>query len=214
VEVRYTRGGRQHQIIAKHVVVATKAFQAAAMITDLPGDTRRALTAIPYGPTVVMAALTDERSPMPWDGIYALATPKRAFTMLINVANVVHATPGHRRTGGSLMMYRPAHGAIPLLEPPDTAIEKAFLEDLYAIFPEARGRVRETRLLKLPRMLPYPAPGRATLQPALDRPIGRLHLAGDYLGGLYSDTAIASGQEAALAIRRNLSLGHPTATPL
>ena len=51
-------------------------------------------------------------------------------------------------------------------------------------------------------MLPYPAPGRAALQPALDRPLGRIHLAGDYLGGVYSDTSIASGQEAALAIRR------------
>jgi monoamine oxidase len=52
-------------------------------------------------------------------------------------------------------------------------------------------------------MLPYPAPGRAALQPALDRPLGRIHLAGDYLGGVYSDTSIASGQEAALAIRRS-----------
>jgi len=205
VTVSFARDGKAEQVTARQVVVATKAFEAAAIVRDLPSDTQRALEAIPYGPTVVMAVLTDERGPMPWDGIYALATPKRSFNMLFNIANVAHAKPGHRRSGGSLMMYRSAHGAVPLLELPAGEVERAFLDDLYAIFPRARGHVRETQLLKLPRMLPYPAPGRAALQPALDRPLGRLHLAGDYLGGVYSDTAIASGQEAALAIRRSLA---------
>ena len=77
-------------------------------------------------------------------------------------------------------------------------------KDLYAIYPDARGIVSETILLKLPRMLPYAAPGRAALQPALERPLGRIHLAGDYLGGVYTDTAISSGQEAALAVRAAL----------
>jgi len=205
VTVSFTRDGKAEQVTARQAVVATRAFEAAAIVRDLPDDTQRALEAIPYGPTVVMAVLTDERGPMPWDGIYALATPKRSFNMLFNIANVEHARPGHRRTGGSLMMYRSAHGALPLLELPDDEVERAFLDDLYAIFPQARGHVSETQLLKLPRMLPYPAPGRAALQPALDRPLGRVHLAGDYLGGVYSDTAIASGQEAALAIRRSLA---------
>ncbi|HUZ84140.1 MAG TPA: FAD-dependent oxidoreductase, partial [Gaiellales bacterium] len=142
--------------------------------------------------------------PMPWDGTYALATPQRSFNMLFNVANLLHARPGHVRTGGSLMMYRSGHGAVPLLELPDAAVEQMFLDDLYAIHPAARGSVVETQLLKLPRMLPYPVPGRAALQPALDRPLGRVHLAGDYLGGVYTDTAISSGQEAARAIRAAL----------
>ena len=206
VTVSYTRDdGKVEQVTARQAVVATRAFEAAAIVRGLPDDTQRALEAIPYGPTVVMAVLTDERGPMPWDGIYALATPKRSFNMLFNIANVAHARPGHRRSGGSLMMYRSAHGARPLLELPDDQVEQMFLDDLYAIFPQARGHVRETQLLKLPRMLPYPAPGRAALQPALDRPLGRVHLAGDYLGGVYSDTAIASGQEAALLIRRSLA---------
>jgi protoporphyrinogen/coproporphyrinogen III oxidase len=205
VTVSYTRDGKADQVTARQAVVATRAFETAAIVRGLPADTQRALEAIPYGPTVVMAVLTDEREPMPWDGIYALATPKRSFNMLFNIANVAHAQPGHRRSGGSLMMYRSAHGAAPLLELPDGDVERAFLDDLYAVFPQARGHVRETQLLKLPRMLPYPAPGRAALQPALDRPLGRVHLAGDYLGGVYSDTAIASGQEAALAIRRSLA---------
>ena len=90
------------------------------------------------------------------------------------------------------------------MERSDAEIERAFLDDLAAIYPETRGIVTETQLLRLPRMLPYAAPGRAALQPALDRPLGRIHLAGDYLGGVYVETAIGTGHAAAQAIRRVL----------
>ena len=36
-----------------------------------------------------MAIVTGETGPMPWDELYALATPKRAFSMLFNVVNVL-----------------------------------------------------------------------------------------------------------------------------
>ena len=97
-----------------------------------------------------------------------------------------------------------------MFEQPDNVVEQAFLDDLYAIYPDARGIVSETILLKLPRMLPYTAPGRSALQPALERSLGRVHLAGDYLGGVYTDTAISSGQEAALAIRTALQAAEST----
>jgi oxygen-dependent protoporphyrinogen oxidase len=207
VDVTYRAGGAEQVVTARHVVMATKAFDTARLVAGLPDDTRAALEAIPYGPDVVMAALTGETGPMPWDGTYALATPKRSFTMLFNIPNVVHSRPDHVRRGGSFMMYRSAHAALDLFELSDTEVERRFLDDLADIYPETRGLVRETILLKMPRMLPYPAPGRAKLQPALDRPLGRIHLAGDYLGGVYTDTSISTGQEAALAIRRATASG-------
>ena len=201
VRVRYRSGGEDREVRARHAIVTTKAFDAARLIRDLPADTHSALTSIPYGPTVVMAMLTNETRPMPWDDLYALATPKRAFSMLFNTVNVLRPRSPVREPGGSLMVYRSGHAAIPMFEQPDEVVEQAFLDDLYAIYPEARGIVAETILLKLPRMLPYAAPGRSALQPALERPLGRVHLAGDYLGGVYTDTAISSGQEAARAVR-------------
>jgi oxygen-dependent protoporphyrinogen oxidase len=141
---------------------------------------------------------------MPWDDLYALATPKRSFNMLFNTVNVLRPRSPVRAPGGSLMVYRAGHAALTMFEQPDAVVEQAFLDDLYAIYPEARGTVDETILLKLPRMLPYAAPGRAALQPALERPLGRVHLAGDYLGGVYTDTAISSGQEAARIVRAAL----------
>ena len=204
VRVRYRVGGVDRQLRARHAIVATKAFDAARLVRDLPDDTRSSLNAIPYGPTIVMAMLTNETRPMPWDGLYALATPKRAFNMLFNTINVLRPRSPVRQPGGSLMVYRAGHAAETMLDEPDAVVEQAFLDDLYAIYPEARGIVSETILLKLPRMLPYAAPGRSALQPALERPLGRIHLAGDYLGGVYTETAISSGQEAALAVRTAL----------
>lgn len=87
----------------------------------------------------------------------------------------------------------------------DAEIERAFLDDLAAIYPQTRGIVEETVLLRLPRMLPYAAPGRSALQPALEQPLGRIHLAGDYLGGVYTETAIQTGESAAAAIRASLT---------
>jgi oxygen-dependent protoporphyrinogen oxidase len=205
VHVRYRHDGGEHEVRARHAVVATKAYDAARLVTGLPADTRAALDAIPYGPTVVMGILTGETRAMPWDGLYALATPKRAFSMLFNIANVLRPRSPERLPGGSLMVYRSAHAALDLFEQPDATVEQSFLDSLYAVYPEARGIVTETLLLKLPRMLPYVAPGRAALQPALERALGRVHLAGDYLGGFYTDTAVSTGQEAAAEIRADLA---------
>jgi oxygen-dependent protoporphyrinogen oxidase len=210
VRVRYRYDGGDYELLARHAIVATKAFDAARLIRDLPADTHSALTSIPYGPTVVMAMLTNETRPMPWDDMYALATPKRAFSMLFNTVNVLRPRSPVRAPGGSLMVYRAGHAALELFEQPDTVVEQAFLDDLCAIYPDARGIVSETILLKLPHMLPYAAPGRSALQPALERPLGRIHLAGDYLGGVYTETAISSGQEAALAVRSALQAAAST----
>ena len=100
------------ELRARHAIVATKAFDAARLIRDLPADTRSALTSIPYGPTVVMAMLTNETRPMPWDDLYALATPKRAFSMLFNTVNVLRPRSAVRAPGGSLMVYRSGHAAL------------------------------------------------------------------------------------------------------
>ncbi len=201
VRVRYRQGSNEHEVRAHHVVLATKAFDAARIARDLPEDTRHSLESIPYGPTVVMGMMTRETGLMPWDSIYALATPKRAFSMLFNVVNVLRPRSAEREPGGSFMVYRSGHAALELFERTDAEIESAFLEDLHAIYPQTRGIVTETVLLRMPRMLPYVAPGRAALQPALERPLGRLHLVGDYLGGVYTETAISSGQTAAASIR-------------
>lgn len=197
VVVRYERAGRQEEVEARGAVIATPAFVTAAIVKALPPDALAALESIPYGPYVVVAFLTAEREATRWDGLYAIATPGRAFNMIFNVANVVRG-PGARRPGGSLMLYAGGRRlAAPLLELSDDEIVAQYLEGLDAVFPEARATVVEALVRRLPRALPYPYPGRYRIQPALDRPLGRIALAGDYLGNLYSETAIQTGLAAA-----------------
>jgi protoporphyrinogen/coproporphyrinogen III oxidase len=197
VVVRFRRGDREDEIEARAVALATPAYVTAAVAKALPAETVSALESIPYGPYVVVALLTGEPEATRWDGVYAIATPGRAFNMIFNLANVVRG-PGARRPGGSLMLYSGGRRlAAPLLKLTDEEIVERYLTDLDEVFPEARSMVVEAIVQRWPRALPYPYPGRYRIQPALDRPLGRIALAGDYLGNLYTETSIQTGVAAA-----------------
>jgi oxygen-dependent protoporphyrinogen oxidase len=202
--VRWTDAGGEHDLDCRAVVVATPAYATRELVRGLPADTAAALAAIPYGPYVVGAFLTSERGPMPWDGVYALATPKRSFGMLFNTANVLRSPQGPRLPGGSLMVYAAADLARRLDDLDDDAVAERFIGDLYDLYPQTRGIVAETSIRRWERGLPYPRPGRSLLQPALTRPLGPVHLAGDYLGTWYTETAIQTATDAAAAIRGDL----------
>lgn len=203
VRVRYACEGEERELEARAAVVATPAYVTREIVTGLPDETSAALGAIPYGPYVVGAFLTGEQGPMPWDDLYALATPKRSFSMLFNTANVLRGGP--RRPGGSLMVYAAAGFARRLEGLDDDAVRERFLADLHDLFPETRGIVEEVAVRRWERGLPYPRPGRSLLQAALTRPLGPVVLAGDYLGTWYTETSVQTGLDAAGAVRRALS---------
>lgn len=204
VRVTWTADGVEHEARAAAAIVATPAFVTRAIVADLPADTAAALEAIPYGPYVVGAFLTGERTAMPWDDLYALATPKRSFSMLFNTANVLRTAEGPRQPGGSLMVYAAAGFARRLADMDDAAVADRFREDLGNLYPESRAVVEEVVIQRWERGLPYPRVGRSGLQAALTRPLGRIHLAGDYLGTWYTETAIQTAVGAAAAVRRGL----------
>ena len=108
VTVGYADAAGEHHVRAREAIVATPAYVTAEIVAGLPADTSSALRAIPYGPYVVGAFHTRETRRMPWDDIYAIATPRRSFNMLFNTANVLRQ-PGQPRTpDGSLMVYAAA----------------------------------------------------------------------------------------------------------
>jgi oxygen-dependent protoporphyrinogen oxidase len=202
VRFAWIENGVEHEARAAAAIVATPAFVTRDIVADLPVDTAVALDAIPYGPYVVGAFLTSERSAMPWDDLYALATPKRSFSMLFNTANVLR-TPGRpRQPNGSLMVYAAAGFARRLAGLDDAAVADRFRADLTELYPEARGIIEEVVIKRWERGLPYPRVGRSQLQAALTRSLGPVHLAGDYLGTWYTETAIQTAVAAAAAVRR------------
>jgi protoporphyrinogen/coproporphyrinogen III oxidase len=203
VRVTYTREGGEQEVRARFVVLACPAHVTASIAPDLPAETLEALDRITYGPYVVAAFLTAEERLMPYDGIYAVATPKRSFNMLFNTANVLRGG-GARQPGGTLMVYSGASLAQRLDGKSDDEVRETYLHDLEELFPGLRADVTETQIVRWPKGLPHPRPGRHLLQPALERPLDPFFLAGDYLGTTYVETAIQTGTAAARAIRARL----------
>jgi oxygen-dependent protoporphyrinogen oxidase len=209
LQVVYADGDEHRQVQARFAVIATPAYVTRSIVRDLPDETDRALSEIVYGPYVVAAFLTAETSPMPYDHVYAVAVAGKSFNMLFNMANVVRARSPNREPGGSLMVYSGASLGRRMLELSDEQVTRAYLDDLDDLYPEARHAVREVVIQRWERGLPYPRPGRYRLQSALERPLGKVFLAGDYLGTWYTDTAIQTGVAAAEAISARLDESPP-----
>lgn len=208
VEVTYRSGGEERRLQARQAIVATQADRARDIIRGLPDDTAAALGQIRYGAFLSAAVLTDEAGPMPWDNNYAIATPGLSFGVFFNLASTLRQGP--RRPGGSLMLFRGARGAAGLMQGSDAEIALRFQADLERLFPAARGIVREIIVQRWPQGAPYSFPGRAALQPALTRDLGRIHLAGDYLEFPCMDAAIATATEAAARIAARIAAAKPS----
>jgi len=202
VRVGYTLGGREQVARARAVILATPAYVTSKIAPGLPRETLDALNAVRYGPFVVGAFLTDETGPMPWDRIYAVAVARRSINMLFNVVNITRG--GERKPGGTLFGYGGGEAGTRLMSMTDDQVREAFTDDLYAIYPEARGHVKEFVMRRLPQGMPYVYPGRYKIQPALERDLGNVFLAGDYLDWAHMEASVISGTEAAAKARRLL----------
>jgi protoporphyrinogen/coproporphyrinogen III oxidase len=165
----------------RHVIVAAQAPHAAPLVAPVAPAAAAALAQLTYGAFLTVAIETNERTAMPWDGVYAMATPGRAFDMFTNQAHALRG--GARRPGGSLMLFAGGPAAAALAREGDDVIAARFLADLYALYPQARGVVAGTKVHRWELGNVYARPGRAKLQAALEGALGthgNLHLAGDY----------------------------------
>ena len=196
VIVRYSTPNGLREAVAEAAIVATPPHVAAVIIAHLPSDTADALRSVRYGPSVVMTLLTGETGRVPWDGVYSAVVPGRSFNMFFNQADVTRAKDEPRQPGGSLMVYASGELGRQILQEDDATIRDRFLADLYEVFPACRGIVQEVALRRWEYATAFTHPGRALLQPALDRQLGRVALAGDYLGAWFTDSAILTATEA------------------
>lgn len=195
--VRYSQDGKEHEVQTRTVVLATPATVSRQVAVDLPTSTRDALAQVRYGPYVSAAFLTNEIGPQVWDTAYGIATPKRAFTVALNMGNIARGMESSRRPGGSMMVFSPASLARQLIDKSDQEILETYVADLDACLPGFSTIIEEAHVQRFETGAPYAFPGRAKLQPELTRRTGRIFLAGDYMGSLYTETAITSGFSAA-----------------
>ena len=198
VVVRYEHDGSHHEVEARCVVLATPATVTHRIAVDLDAGTREALAQVKYGPYVSAAFLTNEIDRQVWDGAYAIATPNRSFNVVLNMSNVVRGMESERQPGSSMMVFSPASLALDLLERTDEEIRDVYVNDLNRVLPGFADHLVESEIQRWPTGAPFCFPGRAKLQPVLRRRGGgRVFLAGDYLGTLYTETAISTGLAAA-----------------
>jgi oxygen-dependent protoporphyrinogen oxidase len=188
------------EVTARHVIVAAQAPHAAPLVGAVAEQAAAALSRLTYGAFLSVAVETSETAAMPYDDVYAMATPGRVFDMFTNQAHALRAA-GPRHPGGSLMLFAGARHAAALMREDDEAIVARFLADLHELYPETRGIVAGATVHRWELGNVYARPGRARLQPALDGALGahaNLHLAGDYFAELGNLEASArTGLEAA-----------------
>jgi oxygen-dependent protoporphyrinogen oxidase len=198
VVVRYRQEGMGKEVEGRCVVLATPATVSHRVAVDLPQDVRDALGEVIYGPYVSAAFLTKETAPQRWDGAYSIATPKRSFNIVLNQASIVRGGESTRQPGGSIMTFSPASLARALLPKSDEEILRTYTDDLDQVLGNGFGdSVVEAHVQRWETGAPYCFPGRGALQPTLTQGGSRVFLAGDYLGTLYTETAIQTGFSAA-----------------
>jgi oxygen-dependent protoporphyrinogen oxidase len=184
---------------ARQVIVAAQAPHAAPLVAPVADGAAAALAQLTYGAFLSVAVETRETSAMPYDHVYAMATPGRVFDMFTNQAQALRGGP--RRPGGSLMLFAGAHGAAALLGEADELIVERFLADLHQLYPRTRGAIAGATVHRWQLGNVYAHPGRSRLQAALEGPLGahkNLNLAGDYFANLGNiEAAARSGLVAA-----------------
>ncbi|MGH3804816.1 MAG: FAD-dependent oxidoreductase [Pseudonocardiaceae bacterium] len=129
----------------------------------------------------------------------------------MNQASIVRGSQSVRQPGGSFMTFSPAALGQALLDKSDEEVVQTHLADLEQILgPGFSDTVVEAKAARWKNASPYSFPGRAKLQPTLTRGAGRVFLAGDYLGTLYTETSITSGFSAAQEVTSVLATHRQT----
>jgi oxygen-dependent protoporphyrinogen oxidase len=208
----YLDGRTPRRVQARQVIVAAQAPFAAPLVATVAPDAASALARMTYGSFLTVAVETREERAMPWDGVYAMATPGRVFDMFTNQGHALRGR-GERRPGGSLMLFAGAHRAAALAQESDAVIAERFLADLYTLYPQTRDVIADAHVHRWPLGNVYAHPGRARLQPPLEGALGphrNLHLAGDYFAEL-GNLEVAARTGAAAAERTAAQLHEPPA---
>jgi protoporphyrinogen/coproporphyrinogen III oxidase len=193
VLVDYVTEGHAHTVRARHVIVAAQAPFAAPLVAPVAPEAAAALERLTYGAFLTVAVETNESAAMPWDQVYAMATPGRAFDMFTNQAHALRESP-ERQPGGSLMLFAGGPAAATLMRQPDEQVIEWFLADLHALYPQTRGAVADAKVHRWELGNVYAQPGRHRLQAPLEGALGahaNLHLAGDYFAELGNMEAAA-----------------------
>lgn len=201
-EVDYLDHGHPAQLQARHVVMALQAPLIEDLVhPELPGWKQDALDSIPFSPYVGMHVVLSPGADNPWADVLA------AFPADLSFSLVIHQTLQLRKgrlesEPATLHLYAVReHADAAINRDDDEVLAEEWLEDLYRLYPAARGRVIGHRFIKWRYSWPYVRASEPERLEALQRPVGRMHFAGDWTteeGATYG--ALASARRVAAEI--------------
>ncbi|MFE5501247.1 flavin monoamine oxidase family protein [Amycolatopsis japonica] len=204
VVVDYSDENGPARIRALRAIVAVPSDVAVKLMPGLPPEYRSAFDDIHYGRYVVVGFFTHEEGPQRWDDYIAVSTPQLSFQAMFNHAAALRG-PGARKPGGALACFAGGAVADSLFELSDEEIVSRFTADLLSLYPQLEGKLDEGIVRRHHRVVPFWAPGGRASLPTLRRPLGPVHLAGDYQLDMPSlADAASSGERAAEQVRASL----------
>lgn len=203
VEVTYEDGLGPATITARRCIVALTADRALDVLKDIEEPQRQALSSIRYGRYVLAGIFTNESGPQPWDNLYAIATPGMSFQVIYNHAAALRRI-GPRRPGGAIVCYAGGSKARALWDMSDGEVASLYHRDLAKLYPVLDRSIQETIIHRVPKSVPYWAPGDRSGMRLLREPMGPIMFAGDYLGVPSMTAAAHAGDTAARMVLNQL----------
>ncbi len=194
-------------ITARNVVFAVPSPIVTDLAPWLPEWKTAALQRVKPNATVTMAVVLDSSGKTNWDDIFVVSAVDAAFNMVLQPRSGADRVPS--RHGRTTMMCYLSSDDEAARSTDDEATVSTWLEDFYAVVPDARGRVLGTLLTRWPYCFSHVAPDRAEVLDDVRRSVGGVHFAGDYSSSTAgSHGAIAEGFRVARELRPNLSLAY------
>ncbi len=183
---------------ARRVVCAVPAPVAAAVVDELPGWKREALTAVRYGRFLTTNIVVAPKDAPP--SRYPLTAARS--DVAYNLDTFVIRTPGNfDERGGCFHNIVGDPTSRVVWDDPDHSIKTGTLRELFRRHPEYRDRVVRVEVQRWPHGMPLYGVGRMKTFEQLAEPVGGIHFCGDYTWASNMEGAALSGERAAAQIQ-------------
>ncbi len=208
--VEYEQKGKMQTINAPHVILALDAPATATLLQNSPATQARAATLrFPEGIPTAIIRLWFDTAPrsMTEAGIFTGNFMMDNFFWLHRLQDAYRVW--HQQTGGSALEMH-IYGPAELLEQPDASLLAQVLMDTYRAFPELRGHLLHSVLLRNEASHTLFSVGEADEHLGIDTPWPNLWACGDWVyhptPALYLERAATTGLAAANGVLARLDL--------
>lgn len=187
-DVHYSEGDVRASVTADRVVLAVPGPAVGHLVPSLPAWKTEAIAAVPTPAQTTLGAVVDCTDRPHWADFFYVVSLGTEFHGITQPRTGPHFSPGTRNRT-YFEMFRGRDSADPSQAQDDSVLIEEWLEDLYRVLPDARGRVTGTFLRRWDAAFAYPRYDRDVYLPAVREQVGTMHFAGDYT----SDSAGSHG---------------------